>query len=96
MRYHHPEKVKTLLDSFLRSQGLETPLLQYRIINSWPEVMGETIARYTGEVKISDDTLWVKITSPALRQNLMMMRGEITRKMNEHVGAQIIQKVNFF
>ena len=38
-----------LLNQFLRQEGLESPLLQKRIIAAWDTVAGETVARYTQE-----------------------------------------------
>jgi hypothetical protein len=66
------------------------------MIKSWPEVMGATVAQYTGDIRIYGNVLRVQIKSPALRQNLLMMRTEIARKMNGHVKAQIIQEVTFY
>ena len=58
--------------------------------------MGATVAQYTGEIKIFGNVLRVQIKSPALRQNLLMMRTEIARKMNDFVKAQVIQEVTFY
>ena len=96
MERHKSTPINSLLDAWLRNEGLETPLLQHRMIQGWPAVMGEAIAKYTGEINIYGNTLRVKIKSPALRQNLMMMRTEIARKMNNYVQAQIIQDVPFY
>jgi predicted nucleic acid-binding Zn ribbon protein len=79
----------------LRAQGLETPLLQKRLVESWPEVAGELIARYTTEVNISNQTLYVKLSMPALRADLSMRRMEFVKKLNDHVGAQIIADIRF-
>ena len=80
---------------FLRSEGLETPLLEHRIINAWPAVMGDTISRYTTDIYIKNSILWVKLKSPALKQNLLMMHGDITRKLNAYVKSQVITDVHF-
>ena len=58
--------------------------------------MGATVAQYTGEIKIFGNVLRVQIKSPALRHNLLMMRTEIARKMNDFVKAQVIQEVTFY
>ena len=39
--------VSELVMRNLRAQGLETPLLQKRLIEAWPVVASEFIARYT-------------------------------------------------
>ena len=90
-----PKQLGDLLMQNLRSEGLETPLLEYRIINAWSAVMGESISRYTSELYIKNSILWVKIKSPALKQNLLMMHGDITRRLNAYVQSQVITDVHF-
>ena len=96
MERHKSVHITNLLDAWLRQEGLETPLLQHRMIKGWPEVMGSTVAQYTGDIRIYGNVLRVQIKSPALRQNLLMMRTEIARKMNDYVKAQVIQEVTFY
>ena len=76
-------------------QGLETPLLQKRIIDSWPEVMGDAISRYTDNLVIRNQTLFVHLTNPALRMELSMQRQDIVRRLNAHVGNQVIADIRF-
>ena len=85
-----------LVRQYLRDEGLETPLNQHRLISSWGEVMGNGILTYTGELFIKNQTLWVKINSSVLRQELCVGRNQIVRRLNEHVGAQVITDVKFF
>ena len=87
--------VKEIILKALREQGLETPLLQKRLIDSWPEVMGDAIATYTGNLYIRNQTLFVHLSSPALRFELSMQRQEIVNKLNAHVGSQVIADVKF-
>lgn len=79
----------------LRVHGLETPLLQKRLIESWPEVAGGSIASYTTDVRIFNQTLFVKLSVPALRADLSMRRQEFVKKLNDKVGAQIICDIRF-
>ena len=87
--------IKDIILKNLRDQGLETPLLQKRLIDSWPEVMGEAVASYTADLFIRNQTLFVHLTSPALRMELSMQRQDIVRRLNEHVGNQVIADVKF-
>lgn len=87
--------IKEVLLKALREQGLETPLLQKRIIDAWPEVMGEVINRYTDNLVIRNQTLFVHLTNPALRMELSMQRQDIVRRLNAHVGSQVIADIRF-
>lgn len=89
------QQLKDLIMRNLRVQGLETPLLQKRLIDEWPEVMGEMIAGYTQNLYIRNQTLFVHMTNPALRADLSMERKEIVRKLNEKVGSQVITDIVF-
>lgn len=96
MRRQREKDITTLMNEFLRSQGLETPLLEYRIKEAWPEVAGEAIMRYTGELSVKNGVLNVQIKSAPLRQNLSMSQGILTKKLNEMVGAQVINYIRFY
>ena len=89
------QNIKDLILRNLRTQGLETPLLQKRLIDAWPTVMGDIIAGYTENVYIRNQTLFVHLTSPALRADLSMMRQNIVKKLNDAVGSQVIADVRF-
>lgn len=88
-------QIKDLVMRNLRVQGLETPLLQKRLVEAWPTVAGEAIARYTTQVSIYNQTLFVRLSVPALRSDLGMRRQEFVQKLNAFVGAQIISDVRF-
>lgn len=79
----------------LRAQGLETPLLQKRLVEAWPTVAGEAIARYTTDARIYNQTLFVRLSIPALRADLSMRRQEFVRRLNEYVGSQVIADIRF-
>lgn len=91
------ENLDKLLNQFLRNSGLETPLMQRRLLAAWDGVVGPTIARYTTNKFIRNQTLFVQISSPALRAELGMMRSQLVAKLNQQAGGtQIVTDVRFF
>lgn len=88
--------VDDIVLQILRTQGLETPLLQRRVIEAWGTVAGSLVERYTGERFIKNQTLMVKINNPALRADLNMMRTQLTQRLNNAVGAQVITDVRVY
>ena len=91
--------VQTLADIIaqcLRHDGLETPLMQRRLIDSWGKVAGHAIEKYTGEKFIRNQTLFVKILNPALRADLAMMRERLVNNLNVEVGARVINDIKFY
>ena len=90
------QSISDLLNMYLRREGLETPLLQKRAVDAWDTLMGPSIARYTGKKFIKNQTLFVQILNPALRQDLTMMRSRIVKRINETVGSRVIVDVRIY
>ena len=89
------KEIKDLILRNLREQGLEMPLLQKRLVDAWPEVAGPAITQYTLNAYILNQTLYVHLSVPALRSDLNMQRQELIRRLNEHVGSQVIVDIKF-
>ena len=79
----------------MREQGLETPLLQKRLVDAWPSVAGPVVASYTLNTYIYNQTLYVRLSNPSLRSDLSMMRQELVKKLNDVAGTQLITDIRF-
>mgnify|MGYP002625867948 CR=1 FL=1 len=99
-----PTAIDNILRGVLRNQGLETPLLQRRVVNAWDGVvrsmsdadMAELVIENTEQKDIRNQTLWVKILSPAIRADLQMKCSDLVAALNGKVGAQVISTIRFY
>lgn len=94
MKRKHAEQIGQLIRQFLRQESLESPLNEQRLLAAWPKVLGPA-AVYTDGLFIRNQTLYVHITSAALRQELMMSREMLVRHLNQEVGATVITNIVF-
>ena len=85
-----------ILKLCLRENGLETPLMQNRAIKAWKTVAGDVVERYTGEIFIRNQTLFVKILNPALRANLNMKRTGLIAGLNKEAGGMVIADIKLY
>ncbi len=86
-----------VLSKLLRQEGLEMPLQQRRLLAAWDSVVGPTIARYTQQKFIRNQTLFVQLSSPALRAELSMVKQRLLLKLNQQAGAtQVVTDIRFF
>lgn len=95
MRRNNAEQIGDVIRFFLRQQGLESPLNEYRLVQAWSDVVGPAMARYTNNLYIKNQTLHVHLTSAVLRQELMMARELLVKNLNQQVGAQVIVDIHF-
>ena len=95
MRRNDAEQIGEMIRKFFRQNGLESPLNEYRWVQAWKDVVGPVISKYTSNLYIKNQILYVHLTSSVLRQELMMGRDILVRNLNERVGAQVIVNIIF-
>ena len=95
MKRREAEQVGDVIRLFLREQGLETPLNEFRLIQSWTTILGPSVGRFTRDLYIRGQTLYVQLSSSVLRNELMMQRTSLVGRLNASVGAQVITEIRF-
>lgn len=95
MRKNEAEPVGKLIREFLRQQSLESPLNEQRLLNAWTDLLGQ-MAKYASDLRIHNQVLYVHFSSAAFRQELMMNRESLVRRLNQKVGATVITNIVFY
>lgn len=95
MRKSNTQSISSVLKNYVRENNLERKLNELDLIKSWESVMGKTVARYTGNLYIQNNTLFVETNSPIVRNELLMMKEEIRVRLNEVVGEELIKSIIF-
>jgi predicted nucleic acid-binding Zn ribbon protein len=93
MRRSETLNISEIIASLLKEQGLEEKLYENRLMNSWEELLGKTIAKTTRSLYIKDRVLFVHISSSVVKHEVMMIRDELTKRLNEKAGKNVIDKI---
>lgn len=93
MRDYNQQTLKESINKMLRAYKLKDKLDEVKIVNKWEELMGKTIAKYTGKVYIRNKRLYIQLTSAPLKQELSYMKDKIITILNEEIGEQVINEV---
>ncbi len=51
------------------------------------------IANYTKKVELNNNKLTIYITSPAVKNELMMLKTDIIKQLNKAIGKELIKEV---
>jgi len=87
--------VSQALKEFIQETRIDGKLKEVDIINHWETLLGRTISRYTRKIYIANHVLYVEISSPVVKSELVMMREEIREKLNRQVGEEIVRQIVF-
>ncbi len=93
MRKADEQPLKEVLREMIDSYRLRGKLNQSRIRSTWEEMMGPVIAKYTTEIRVRNQKLFLTITSAPLKQELSYGKEKIVKILNEHLGEEFIKEV---
>ena len=89
------ERLGTVLDQSLKRLDLSARLEQYGVWPIWNDVVGKTIANNAQPEKIRNGTLFVKVSSPVLMQQLQFMKEMIAEKLNQRLKGEVVKTIFF-
>ena len=84
-----------VLQELLKGYGLETKISRYRVIQLWPEIVGENINNVSKPERVVDSTLYVKVKSTTWRTELSFQKHDILKRIEEVVGKGVITDIRF-
>ena len=86
-------EIKNLLDIFLKKNNLEKGLLDLEVKRAWHELMENGVSNYTTDVSLKNNTLYIKLSSPALKEELSYGKEKLMKLINERFKKKIVQKI---
>ena len=66
-----------------------------RILEQWPEIVGDQVARVTRARSVDGSTLIVEVRNSAWLMELNMLKGDIIGRANERLDDVSIEKIVF-
>ena len=95
MKYSNDQSLGSAIKEFLHAYRLEEKFNETKLIHSWEKVVGKMVAMHTKDLHVRNKILFVRIDSPALRNELSYARETIVRSLNEEAGAEVIEDIVF-
>ncbi len=87
--------LKEVIDRWLKAYRLDGKMKELDVINAWPEMMGTAVAHRTKEISIKNKTLYLKMDSSVMRDELAHGKQVIIQRVNETAGCELITDVWF-
>ena len=95
MKRSHTQSLGQVIRDYVAEMNIGRKLKEINLSGDWEELLGKTISRYTRKVYLSKGILYVEISSAVVKAELIMMREDIRRRMNEKAGEEIVLKIVF-
>ena len=94
-RTSNESPLKDVIDRYLKAYRLDGKMLELDVISAWPEMMGTAVANRTKEITIRNKTLYLKMESSVMRDELAHGKEVIIQRINQQAGKELINDVWF-
>jgi predicted nucleic acid-binding Zn ribbon protein len=84
-----------LLKSILARMGLGHSLDGWRIVNLWPEIVGDKIADVSKAIRYENETLFISVPDAVWRQELLLDVDRILQEIHTVPGGRSVKKIHF-
>ena len=89
------QSLRDVIEELISTYRIGDRLNQAKVIGMWDSVVGKMIARDTTHLYIKNKTLFVKLNSPALREELGYARTKLIKSLNKAAGSEVIDDIAF-
>ena len=86
---------RSAFNQFLKEENLEHTFKQKRLIANWEQVMGKTIASRTTKIFFKDKTLFIKLSSAPLKNEMQNAKTQILELVEKEIGQGEVDEVIF-
>ena len=81
------------MDSYIQKGNLKKGFQKIHIEEAWDKLMGAGVKSYTDEVKLQNGTLFVRLSSSVLREELNYGKEKIIKMLNEEMEDEVIKRL---
>ncbi len=85
--------VGDIIKQLLKEDHIDRQFDEQQVVYLWPEIVGQGINRYTTSRWVKNGVLHLHISSSVLRNELLMSRSILIKRLNEAVGSEVIHDI---
>lgn len=83
--------IQELLDAYRLHDGIKGT----KLVHAWDKIAGEFIAGHTEDIYIKKNILYVRINSPALKNELSFAKSKLIESLNNAVEGATLKDIVF-
>lgn len=92
-RQTNDESLGKVIERMVAAYGFKHKLQEVKIRAGWESSMGQTIAKYTQNIRLKDKRLYIHIQAASLRQELAYNKDKIVQWANDLLGEKAVEEV---
>ncbi len=89
------QQIGNVFTQLFRDLGIDKAIQQNMAVSQWAEIVGERIAQISEADRIENGVLYVKVSSPVWRNELVFMKSSLINSVNEALTKNVVKDIKF-
>ena len=85
--------VGELINKLLNAYQVKSKFNEVKLRHAWELIMPQAIITRTSNLYFRNETLYIKVISAPLREELTSMESQLIENLNQELGSEIIKRV---
>lgn len=86
-------KLGDAISQLFKQEKLDIKISQFSVKNGWKDIVGELVAKNTTEIFFNDTTIFVTLSSAALKHELSFRKEEMIAGINKFCGYKLVDQL---
>jgi len=93
MRGNNNRVIGDIIRKLMKNPKLAGKLDELDALQAWEEIIGRQICKYVTDQKIYNGTLYVKLKSAVVRNELSYKKSELISQINNRLGKKLLTNI---
>lgn len=93
MRGNNNRVIGDIIRKLMKNPKLAGKLDELDALQAWEEIIGKQICKYIADQKIYKGTLYVKLKSAVVRNELSYKKSELISQINNRLGKKLLTNI---
>lgn len=87
------KSIKELIEQSIEKNNLNDGIDKVRVKKIWAQLTGEYIANSTSNIYVYDSKLFVSVNSSIIRNEILLIKSELKKRINKEIGRDFIKEI---
>ena len=94
-RYNDEISLKEIISELFSQYNLNYGIDKIRTREAWVEIAGTGIVKYTDNVRLQVEKLFITLNNAALKENLSFRKSELAQLINDYLQKEVVKEIIF-
>jgi predicted nucleic acid-binding Zn ribbon protein len=86
-------KLGDAISQLFKQEKLDVKISQFTVKNGWKDIVGEMVAKNTSEIFFNEKSIFITLSSAALKHELSFRKEEIITSINKFCGYKLVDQL---